>query len=99
MTRGFSQAGGHTARLAIVSCMALIAIVAAAGGAVAPSAEAAAAPKVCREAGITLGVVHKVFGASGRIGGEGDSETGRCALQSGVGGNRRRTARTGRRCA
>jgi hypothetical protein len=86
MTRGFSKAGGHAARLAIVSCTALIAVAVVAGGAGAPSATAAAAPKVCREAGITLGVVHKVFGPTGRIGGEGDSETGRCALQSGVGG-------------
>lgn len=86
MIWSFSRAGGHAARLAIVSCGVVIAVAVVAAGAGAPSATAAAAPKVCREAGITAGVVHKVFGPTARIGGEGDSEIGRCAIQSAVGG-------------
>ena len=86
MTREFSQDGGRAARLALVSSAALIAVAAAVGGAGVPSATASAAPKVCREAGITVGVVHKVFGPTARIGGEGDSEIGRCAIQSVLGG-------------
>lgn len=64
----------------------LVLVIAVAASWASVGSAAAATPKQCSEAKITTAIVKKVFGPTGIIAGKGVSQTGRCALQSGVHG-------------
>lgn len=82
MSSGNGRANGHGLfRIAsVVSATGIVAALGATGTAL------AATPRICREAKVTAAVVRHVFGATATIGGEGVSESGRCAIESGVHG-------------
>jgi hypothetical protein len=76
-----------TRRAALPTVLAMAAAISATAGASGPDlASAAATPPVCKDAGVTVAMVQKVFGPGARLGGEGISESGRCPIESGVDG-------------